>query len=229
MLFDIFRNGFSSDLLIKLCARLFVLFCVLPIHEFAHALVANKLGDNTAKSQGRLTINPLAHLDLFGSLLIILAGFGYAKPVPVNPRNFKNPKGGMAITAVAGPVSNLIMGFLFMLCYCAVFRFGSPDSASGNFHYYLAAFFMYSCMVNITLAVFNFIPIPPLDGSRLLQLFIPDRILYKYMKYERFLVYAILIVVVLGWLDGPIDFCSTKIWDLFLRVGAAIFGLHIGA
>ena len=223
MIYDIIKNGFSTDILIRLCARLFVMFCVLPIHEFAHALVSNALGDKTAKLAGRLTLNPLAHLDIFGSLLILIAGFGYAKPVPVNPRNFKNPKGGMALTAVAGPVSNLIMGFIFALCYCAVFRFGYV--VEGSFYYALAYFFMYSCQVNIALAVFNFIPIPPLDGSRLIQLLIPNRILYKYAKYERYLVYAVLIVVLLGWLDTPISVCSSAVTDFYLGIGSKIFGL----
>ena len=223
MISDIIRNGFSTDIILKLLARLFVMFCVLPIHEFAHAFVANKLGDQTARLKGRLTLNPLAHLDIFGSLLIIIAGFGYAKPVPVNPRNFKNPKGGMALTAVAGPVSNLIMGFLFMLCYCAVFRFGAV--VQGNFYYNLAYFFMYSCQVNIALAVFNFHPIPPLDGSRIIQLFIPDRLLFKYARYERYLVYAVLLVVILGWLDVPIAYLSSAVSNAFLTAGKAVFGL----
>ena len=227
MIFDIIRNGFTTDILVKLLARIFVMFCVLPIHEFAHALVANSLGDGTAKAQGRLTLNPLAHLDLIGGLLILIAGFGYAKPVPVNPRNFKNPKGGMALTAVAGPLSNLVMGFLFCLCCCAVLRFA--DVVEGNFYYALMQFFMYSCLVNITLAVFNFIPIPPLDGSRLLQLFIPDRLLFKYARYERYLVYAVLIIVLFGWLDKPITVCSSAVWDLFFSAGKRIFGLYTGA
>ena len=122
MIFDLFRNGFSMELVLNLCARLFVLFCVLPVHEFAHAFVATKLGDQTARLSGRLTVNPLAHLDLFGTLMILLVGFGYAKPVPVNPRNFKNPKVGMAITALMGPVANLVAAlaglFTFHIIWC---------------------------------------------------------------------------------------------------------------
>ena len=117
MIFDIIRNGFSLEVLVSLMARVFVIFCVMPIHEFAHAFVAYKLGDDTARLSGRLTLNPLAHVDLVGALMIFLVGFGYAKPVPVNPRNFKNPKGGMAVTALAGPISNLIMAFIFLLPY----------------------------------------------------------------------------------------------------------------
>lgn len=227
MLFDLFSNGFSLDLIINLCARLFVLFCILPIHEFAHAFVAMKLGDHTARLSGRLTINPLAHIDPFGAILILLAGFGYAKPVPVNPHNFKtkNQKGGMALVAFAGPVSNLIMGFLLMLCYCAVFRFGNP--VSGNFWYAMAYFFMYASTINISLAVFNLIPVPPLDGSRIISLLIPDRYYYKIMRYERYLVYAVLALVLLGVLDTPIELAASFISDLYIKTGAAIFGLSV--
>ena len=115
MLFDLLRGGFSADLIINLLSRVFVVFCILPIHEFAHAWVANKLGDDTARLKGRLTIAPMAHIDLMGALMIFLAGFGYAKPVPVNPRRFKNPRKGMALTALAGPVSNILLALIAML------------------------------------------------------------------------------------------------------------------
>ena len=99
MIFDLIRNGFSVDVLMNLLARVFVVFCTLPIHEYAHALVATKLGDDTARLKGRLTIAPLAHIDIMGAVMIFLVGFGYAKPVPVNPRKFRNPRAGMALTA----------------------------------------------------------------------------------------------------------------------------------
>ena len=115
MIFDLFRNGFSIDLLMNLLARVFVVFCTLPVHEYAHALVATKLGDDTARLKGRLTLAPLAHIDVMGAVMIFLVGFGYAKPVPVNPRRFKNPRAGMALTALAGPLSNIIMALIFMI------------------------------------------------------------------------------------------------------------------
>ena len=226
MLFDLIRNGFSLDLVINLCARLFVMFCILPMHEFAHAFVATKLGDQTARLSGRLTLNPLAHLDPFGALLIIIAGFGYAKPVPVNPRNFKNQKTGMAITAVAGPISNLIMSFIFMACNCAVFKFSYP--VSGSFSYAIAYFFMYASQINISLAVFNLLPVPPLDGSRILRLLIPDRQYYKIAQYERYFVYAVLILVLTGILDTPMSIVSSFFSKAFLKAAAAIFGLSVG-
>ena len=116
MIFDLVRNGLSTDLIINMCVRIFVIFCILPVHEFAHAYAAHKLGDDTARLSGRMTLNPLAHVDPFGALLVLIAGFGYAKPVPVNMRNFKSrkQKQSMAITSLAGPVSNVISAFVFL-------------------------------------------------------------------------------------------------------------------
>lgn len=221
MIFDLLRNGLSMDLLISLCARLFVIFCVLPIHEFAHAFVAYKLGDQTARLSGRLSINPLAHIDPFGALLLIVAGFGYAKPVPVNPRNFKNPKGGMALTAAAGPVSNLIMSLIFTVAYCAVVRFTAVDSET--FPKAIAYFLLYCSQINISLAVFNLIPVPPLDGSRILRLIVPNRIYYNFERYERYIVFAVMILVLLGALDAPMGIATKFFQNIFIALGRAIF------
>lgn len=223
MIFDLFRGGFSMELILKLCARLFVLFCVAPIHEFAHALVAHKLGDDTARLSGRLTINPLAHIDPIGALLIVVCGFGYLKPVPVNPRSFKNQKSGMALTALAGPASNLIMAFLFTLCFCGLLRFTTVSE--GTMAYSTAYFFLYAAQVNISLAVFNFIPVPPLDGSRIAALLIPNKYYYKIMKNERYIMLAVMALVLLGTFDKPMAYASGWISSLFQRAGAAIFGL----
>lgn len=226
MILDFIRNGFQLDLdmLVNLCASLFVMFCVLPIHEFAHAFVATRLGDKTAKYSGRLTINPLAHLDPIGALLILIAGFGFAKPVPVNPRNFKNPRGGMALTAAAGPLSNLIMSFSFIMCFCAVYKF--TNVVSGGFLYAIATFFMYAAQINISLAVFNLLPVPPLDGSRILSLLLPRKYYFKIMQYERYIVYGVLALVMIGALDTPIRLLSSFFIRLFVNIGASIFGLQ---
>ena len=113
MLLDLLRgNSDGLSLIITFFSRLFVIFCTMPVHEYAHALIATKLGDQTPRLSGRLTLNPMAHISPLGAIMIFLCGFGYAKPVSVNPRNFKDPKKGMALTAIAGPVSNLIMGFI---------------------------------------------------------------------------------------------------------------------
>ena len=225
MLFDLFRGGLTMELVLKLCARLFVVFCIAPIHEFAHALIAHKLGDDTARLSGRLTINPFSHIDPIGALMIMLVGFGYLKPVPVNPRNFKNPKGGMALTALAGPTSNLIMAFLFTLLYCAVFKFSNV--VAGTLAYSIAYFFMYAAQVNISLAVFNFIPVPPLDGSRIISVIIPEKYYFGIMKYERYIVIGVMILVLAGVLDTPMAYASGMISKLFLKLSATVFGLSL--
>ncbi len=221
MLFDLLRDGLSMELIISLCARVFIIFCVLPIHEFAHGYVANKLGDPTARLSGRLTLNPLAHIDPLGSLMIILVGFGYAKAVPVNIANFKigKRKRYMAITAIAGPVSNLIMAFIFMFLYCLIYY----KFAVSELMVYIALFFMYAAMVNISLAVFNLIPIPPLDGSRILSAVLPDRTYYKLMQYERYIVLGVFALIFLGVLDTPLAIITSYIQRIILGICSAPF------
>ena len=217
MIFDLIRNGLSLELIINLCVRVFIIFCVLPIHEFAHGFVAYKLGDNTARLKGRLTMNPLAHVDPFGALMVILVGFGYAKPVPVNIGNFKRGKRKqyMALTAFAGPVSNLIMATVFTFIYCLIFYkfLGMNENM-----YYVALFCSIAAQINISLAVFNLLPIPPLDGSRILNAFLPDRIYFKIMQYERIIVLVIFALLFMNILDGPIAFISGIIESLIIKL-----------
>ena len=154
----------------------FVVLCVLPLHEFAHGWVACKLGDPTAKNAGRLTLNPFKSLDPLGALAILLVGFGWAKPVPVNPRYFKNPKRGMALTALAGPLSNLLAALLgaFLATGLAA---GSARHGFNAATYFIFQVLYYYVVVNISLAVFNLVPVPPLDGSRIVGMFLSDRAL----------------------------------------------------
>ncbi len=221
MIFDLIRDGLSFDLIINLMVRVFVIFCVLPIHEFAHAFVAHKLGDDTARLKGRMTMNPLAHIDPLGALMIIIGGFGYAKAVPVNIRNFKKRKPYMAITALAGPVSNIIMAFIFLFL---ALIFQTRTMTGEGMIYYIVLFFITAARINISLAVFNLLPIPPLDGSRIFNLIIPDKYYYTIMQYERYIIYGVLALVFFGILDGPINFLSNLLFGIIYKVASLPFG-----
>lgn len=208
MLFSILRGASGIEIAILFLARLFVVFCTLPVHEYAHAFVADKLGDKTARLSGRLTLNPMAHIDILGAIMILFVGFGYAKPVPVNPRNFKNPKKGMAFTALAGPFSNILMAVVFMLLSNVLSLFGSSLFVQAFY-----VFFSFAASINIGLAVFNLIPIPPLDGSRVLELLIPDKYYYKFAQYERYIVIVIFGLIVFGVLDAPLAFLQNHLYS----------------
>ena len=221
MLLDFFSGDADFFLMmIRLFSRLFVIFCTMPIHEYAHALIATKLGDQTPRLSGRLTLNPMAHISPLGALMIILCGFGYAKPVSVNPRNFKDSKKGMALTAIAGPISNLIMGFVFT--FIAVI-FANLESSTITTAFY--SFFIFAAVININLAVFNLLPIPPLDGSRILQLLIPAKYYYKFLEYERYITIVVFILILTGVLSTPLSIMSNAIFELFSFIANLPFRL----
>lgn len=206
--------------MIAVLSRCFVVFCCLPIHELAHGLMAYALGDRTAKNQGRLSLNPLAHLNPLGTIMIFLFGIGYANPVPINPRNFKNVKGGMALTALAGPSANLLMGFISVWGYYIFARVGAGNS----FLYAVAMFFLYAAQINVMLAVFNLLPIPPLDGSKIIAAVLPDKAYYKYMMYERYIMIALMLLLFIGVLDTPISFLTSVLMRFISIIPALVFG-----
>ena len=186
----------------------------VPVHECAHAWVAEKMGDDTGRKQGRITLNPFVHLTLWGSLMMILVGFGWGKPVMVDSRNFKNPKKGMVLTSLAGPASNFIMAFLSMIVYKVLaFLSYAKDSSTLDM---LATVFVYITLINISLAVFNFLPIPPLDGSKIFNAILPEKWYFTIMKYENFIFIALIILVYSGLLDAPLSFLQNKVIDVML-------------
>lgn len=210
MLFDILRGGYSAvEILAGVFASVFVVFCTLPIHEYAHALIAVKLGDPTPRMQGRLSLNPMRHIDPIGALMIVLVGFGYAKPVSVNARNFKNPKVGMALTALAGPCANLLMAFIFLLCKNIVMSISATNILTVAFLY----FFIFAASINVGLAVFNLLPIPPLDGSRILQLLIPQKYYFKFMQYERYIILIVFALLFFNVLNRPLGWLQAVVYN----------------
>ena len=188
-----------------------IIFLVLPFHEFAHAFAAHKLGDDTAKWQGRMSLNPMRHIDWIGAALIMAVGFGWAKPVPVNMYRFKNPKKGMAVTALAGPACNFLLALLFLflygLLYYPLYVHGGAVAETVLQLVYTTAY------LSLALAVFNLIPIPPLDGSKVLFSFIPDESYFKLMRYERYGMILLLVLVSTKILGGPLSTATSWLFD----------------
>ncbi len=193
---------FDLSLALALLVRVLAALICLTVHELCHGLAARWLGDPTAEDMGRLSLNPLHHIDLFGLVLLLTAGFGWAKPVPVNPGYFKNPKRGMAITALAGPVSNFVMAVLSAGVLQGMYRTGLWQSPAGTWAMAFAAALLW---LNLGLGIFNLFPIPPLDGSKVFFSFFPDRIYFWVLRHERYIMLALFLLVFFGVLDGPLN------------------------
>lgn len=190
--------GSLRDILLRVAS----VFLCLTIHETCHGLAAYALGDPTAKRAHRLSLNPLRHIDWLGLLMMVVAGFGWAKPVPVNPNYFKKPKQGMAVTALAGPVSNLLLAILLLLIARGVYI---RAALTGSFSATWFAFLLDTASLSVGLGLFNLVPIPPLDGSKVLAVLLPDRAYDWLMHYERFGMLVLVMVISVGIGSNALD------------------------
>ena len=214
-------NNFNIvEFIVGLVLRLPIVMLALSLHETAHGYVALKLGDPTAKNFGRLTLNPVKHFDLIGFLCMVLFGFGWAKPVPINARYFKNPKRGMALSAAAGPISNLLLAMIFAILWRIELEIAPlvvTTQFTYNVFFWLQEFLIAGISLNVGFAVFNLIPIPPFDGSRIFLVLLPQDLYFKIMRYERQLYAVLMIALVLGVLDRPLAVVSQFFINLILK------------
>lgn len=192
-----------------------VLVC-LTVHETCHGLAALALGDPTAKRMHRLSFNPLHHIDWLGLASMVICGFGWAKPVPVDMRYFKKPKTGMALTALAGPVSNLLLALLLMLGASLTASFAPVNAVA----VWLFSFLTGTAVLSIGLGLFNLVPIPPLDGSKVLFALLPERAYYTLMRYER---YGMVVLLLIVWLDIGGNYLSNAIYNVYLWMANLFF------
>ena len=230
-------NSFLRNLPMYLLS-LPVLLMAFSVHESAHGYMAYKLGDPTARNLGRITLNPFKHLDPLGTICMIVAHVGWAKPVPINTRNFRKPKRDMALTGAAGPLSNLCLAVVHLLIlrislifignalgeelrtYAVSLVGGSDFTAS--FGFMVCALLVYilylGVILNINLAVFNLIPVPPFDGSRIFYAFLPQKWYFSVMKYERYIMIAFLLLLAFGALSGPLTTAQNFVSNGFLKL-----------
>ena len=207
-----------------------VILIALSVHELCHGYSAYLLGDSTAKSMGRLSLNPLKHVDPLGFLSLLFFQIGWAKPVVVNSRYFKNPKAGMVITSLSGPISNFVLAFFSSFIYVLIEKLGATFgfmSSSRNgilVGAYLSVLIMSKFMItiNLGLGIFNLIPIPPLDGSKVLYGFLPYEIILKILPYENYIRIFLMIALFLGFLTAPISISVQWIENLFLGIARGV-------
>ena len=209
-LWDALDFGSLESILLRVAA----VFLCLTIHETCHGLAAYALGDPTAKRAHRLSLNPLRHIDWLGLIMMVAAGFGWAKPVPVNPNYFKKPKQGMALTALAGPMSNFLLALIMLLAariFCDVAAYSEANQR-------ILDFILMVAILSIGLGLFNLVPIPPLDGSKVLFAVLPDRAYDQLMRYERYGMLVLFALVFFNVGSNALSRAISWVFDLFCRV-----------
>ena len=194
----------------------------LSLHEFAHGWASYMLGDPTPKAEGRLSVNPLQHLDLVGTLLLFFVGFGWAKPVSVDARYYENPKSDMVKVALAGPIMNFVVAFVSLFIIGLLEKMQVPANGISN---YVAMLLNYIALINIGLGLFNLIPVPPLDGSKVLFAVLPPKSYFSYMRYEQFGMIALLIFIYMGAFDGFLITARASVINGMVELVSRILGL----
>ena len=229
VIIDNYLMGDINPQVLTMLYRVPVLLLSFMVHELSHALAAYRCGDMTAKQAGRISFNPIRHIDPFGAILLLVAGFGWAKPVPINPNNFRNKKAGIIITSLAGPLSNVLLSIIFYVVYVVYSVYGrpAPFMPYSSVAQVLLEIFSQFFFVNISLAAFNLIPIPPLDGSKVVFSLLPERIYFNYiLRYERYgmivlfaLSFSGYLIVILGpiinFLQSFVETVATPLASMF--------------
>ena len=191
-----------------------ILIISLTLHEISHGFASYLMGDKTAKYNGRLSINPLKHIDWFGFFMLLIAGIGWAKPVPVNMFKFNDPKKGMAITALAGPLMNVLLVFVSLILYALGIVF--------DWNVYVQMFLFIAIQYNAVIAMFNLLPIPPLDGSKILFAFLPDKYYYRVLAYEQ---YGMILIIILSFTNMTSKLISTGVDNLINKLWKLVVNL----
>ena len=241
MLFQIIASsGTIGDKIITLLLLVLVMIMSLTVHEYSHGYAAYKLGDSTAKADGRLSLNPLRHLDPVGALMLLIIGFGYAKPVPVITRNFKKPRRDFAIVSIAGPLSNFILAFIGALFLALMVKLDYARVYKDMLYYVnetvpmvISLFLYYFILLNLGLGLFNLIPLPPLDGSNVVLCLLPNRLASKYAQLRRYTPYIWIAVIALSWIPGkvgdyvfyPLTWLRDVIFEGFVGFWKLVFGI----
>ena len=218
-------NNLDWTVPLNLALRVIPALLCITLHELSHGYVAFLLGDDTAKNAGRLTLNPVRHIDPMGLLMMLLFRFGWAKPVPVNMFKFKDPKRGMAVTAFAGPVSNLVICVVFLFLYGLLYYPLYKTTKLGMAGYYLLNTLLITAQISLAMGIFNLLPIPPLDGNKVLYSLLPDQAYMKLMRYERYGILVLWALVGFGVLSNPLSSATSWLFAKLFAVAQFAFDL----